>query len=454
MKEMIKRTSCLLTVLATCVVGAAEGAYQPAEWNLAARRQFADQRFGIFIHWGLYANYAQGEWYLRNGKTDWKPVTEGLDEEAYSRMMDGFYPSKYDAKEWVKLFKEAGAKYVTFTSRHHEGFSMWHTKADDGYNIANSPFKRDIVGELAKACHDEGMQLNFYYSLLDWHRKDYPPGTCSICVPLKDRKPDYKAYKKFMMAQIGELIDNYKPGLIWFDGEWDHAEHKDGKWVRTLDWEIDDIYDFIHSKKVLIANNNHQPIRAKEDIQAFERDLPGESADGGFSAHQPVVMDRPLEQCDLIQLNVWGWKIAERKFRTPDDVIRLIARAASKGSNLLLNVGPDGSGRIPERSVAVLKDVGKWFKVNGESIYKTDRCPIADGKATVSTRRGNTVYLHFLDPAKNEISFKLKDEIASATYLATGKAACVTRAADGNTTVKINRAHDDKYDVVVKLVLK
>ena len=146
--------------------------YAPEKWNLEARDKFAAQRFGIFIHWGLYANYAQGEWYQQN---------IGMDTETYGRMKDGFCPSKFDAKEWVRVFKDAGAKYVTITSRHHDGFSLWPTKVDDGFNIAETPFKRDILGELSKACDEAGLQLNFYYSQMDWRRKDYPAGSASRC---------------------------------------------------------------------------------------------------------------------------------------------------------------------------------------------------------------------------------------------------------------------------------
>lgn len=361
----------------------ATGAVEP--WNLKARQKFAEQRFGIFIHWGLYANYAQGEWYLQQA---------ALDEKAYSRMMHGFYPSKFDAKEWVRVFKGAGAKYVTITSRHHDGFSLWPTKADDGYNIALTPFKRDILGELSKACDEAGLQLNFYYSLMDWHRKDYPAGPVAKVV-LGDQKGDYASYKAFMLAQIAELIDGYHPGNIWFDGEWEHAKCIDGKWVRTLDWDFDAIYDLIHSKKTLVANNNHQPIREKEDIQLFERDLPGENATG-FSKHQTVAEDRPIEQCDVIQPHVWGYKIGEKSFRTPEDVCTMICRTAAKDSNLLMNIGPDGSGQLPAKAVEVMAEVGKWMAKNGEAIYGTRGAGLVkndDGSETAKTTKGDAAYV-------------------------------------------------------------
>ena len=358
----------------------ATGAVEP--WNLEARQKFAAQRFGIFIHWGLYANYAQGEWYLQEGK---------LDEKAYSRMMHGFYPSKFDAKEWVRVFKGAGAKYVTITSRHHDGFSLWPTKVDDGYNIANTPFRRDILGELAKACDEAGLQLNFYYSLMDWHRKDYPAGGVAKVV-LGDQKGDYGSYKAFMLAQIAELIDGYHPGNIWFDGEWEQFDKSVGG---QFDWQFDDIFDLIHSKKVLVANNNHKPIREKEDIQLFERDLPGENATG-FSKGQTVAEDRPVEQCDVIQENVWGYKIGEKKFRTPEDVCTMVCRTAAKDSNLLMNIGPDGSGQLPARAVEVMAEVGKWMARNGEAIYGTRGAGLvknADGSETAKTTKGGTTYV-------------------------------------------------------------
>lgn len=422
--------------------------YAPEAWNLKARQQFAEQRFGIFIHWGLYANYAQGEWYLEQSKAQ---------EADYARMMHAFYPSKFDARAWVKLFKRAGAKYVTITSRHHDGFSLWPTKADDGYNIANTPFKRDILGELALACREEGLQLNFYYSLMDWHRPDYPTGHCvNARRTLKNVKEDYASYKKFMMAQVTELIDNYHPGNIWFDGEWDH--NADPNWdtpARPLDWEFDDIYDLIHAKRVLVANNNHQVMRPKEDIQLFERDMPGDSSDFGASKGIPVVRDRPLEQCDVIQPNIWGYRIAEQKFRPPEEIVAMVARAAARDSNLLMNIGPDASGLLPARTVEILEKVGAWFDRNGESIYGTRAGGVGLLKDVVSTRKGADVfYLHFLNPEVNKFAFKLNGEVASTECLMDGASATLERTPNGDAVVTVARPAGNGFDLVVKIRLK
>ena len=439
---MIKTITLVMLALGTFVVRAD---YKPEQWNLDARKKFAEQRFGIFIHWGLYADYAQGEWYQRNA---------GLTTKTYGRIKDGFCPARFNAREWVRVFRNAGAKYVTVTTRHHDGFSLWPTKVDDGFNIMNTPFKRDIIGELTEACREAGLQINFYYSLMDWHRADYPAGSTARHV-FGEQKGDYASYKKFMMDQIAELIDAYHPGNIWFDGEWEHVNHlKDGTWERTLEWEFDDIYDLIHSKKTLVANNNHQPIRPKEDLQLFERDLPGENTDAGFSADQPVVEDRPIEQCDVIQHNVWGYKIDVHKFYSADEVVAKIVRAAAKGSNLLMNIGPDGSGRLPDKAVEVMEGVGKWFGKNGESIYGTTAGGVMVGKSVVSTRKGGVLYLHFLDPQALKAAFKLNGEVLSATYLEDGRDVSVERTPSGDAVVTIARPKDCASDIVVRIAVR
>ncbi len=417
MKVRLFAAICLASVLASVKMTATAAEYKPEPWNLEAREKFAKQRFGIFIVWGIYANYAQGEWYLHQGR---------LDRDAYERMVHGFYPSKYDAREWARIFRKAGAKYVTITARHHDGFALWPSKVDD-YNISATPFKRDIIGELAEACKEEGLQLNLYYSLLDWHRSDYTPGRSYLKVPVKGMKSDYASYKRYMMGQITELLDNYHPGNIWFDGEWDHMGKDVGG---NFDWEFDDIFDLIHSRKALVANNNHHAPRPKEDIQLFERDLPGEGT--MFSKNQQLLDDRPIEQCDVIQNGVWGYKIADKKFLTPEQSVALIVRAAAKNSNLLLNIGPDGSGQIPARAVEVFEGIGKWFEKNGDSIYGTRAGGVSYGKGVVSTRNDDTLFVHFLYPDVKEFKFKLGGELK---------------------TVKCQRPEGDVSDIVVRVPL-
>ena len=419
MKSTRGRTLIASAALAAVALGAAAAEYTPEKWNVEARERFAAHRYGVFIVWGLYANYAQGEWYLHKGQ---------LDRDAYERMVHGFYPSKYDAREWARIVRKSGAKYITITARHHDGFALWPSKVDD-YNISATPFRRDVIGELAEACRAEGVELSLYYSLLDWHRADYTPGRAWLRGDewRAKQRPDYDSYKRYMMGQIAELLDNYHPINIWFDGEWDHIDKDRGG---TFDWEFDDIFDLIHSRRALVANNNHRAPRPKEDIQLFERDLPGEGT--LFSKGQPLLDDRPAEQCDVIQYGVWGYKIGQDKFRPPEECVALIVRAAAKGANLLLNIGPDGSGQIPAKAVEVFEGIGKWFEKNGDSVYGTKAGGVSLGHQVVSTRKDDTLFIHFIDPKVEEFTFKLGGEMK---------------------TVKCPRQAGDVSDVVVRFPL-
>ena len=203
---------------------------------------------------------------------------------------------------------------------------------------------------------------------------------------------------------------------------------------------------------MLVANNNHQPIREKEDIQLFERDLPGDNSGAGFSKNQPVANDRPIEQCDVIQNGVWGYRIGERNFRTAPEVVAMVARAAAKNSNLLMNIGPDGSGQLPARAVKVLKEIGPWFARNGEAIYATRGCAIGQGKDVVATRAGDVLYLHFLKPGVDAFAFKTDLDFARGTQLEDGQSATLEKTADGQLKVMVKRPADYAFDLVVKLV--
>ncbi|SHI70622.1 alpha-L-fucosidase [Pseudozobellia thermophila] len=366
--------------------------YTPTEGNLEARKAFQDMKFGMFIHWGIYSVLGDGEWVM---------FTQKIPYDTYGRLAKFFDPEDFDAKEWVKIAKAAGMKYITITSRHHDGFSMFDSKATDYDIIDATRFGRDPLKELAEACKEEGIQLNFYYSLLDWGRDDYKKGK-------KGDKEAWNQYVEFMKAQLTELLTNYgEIGVIWFDGHWDQ---------KKADWKYDEIYSLIHklSPSTLIANNHHiQPILG-EDIQTFERDLPGENK-GGYSAGVKVSR-LPLESCATMAKS-WGFNLKDKNFKSTRQLVHFLVKAAGKNGNLLLNVGPMPNGEIQPEFVSTLKEMGEWTAKYGEAIYGTRGGVIKPQNWGTVTRKDKTLYVHVLNPPAEPYIFipELGEKVKSVT---------------------------------------
>lgn len=391
----MKRFFLLVALL--CMAGAPLRAenYKPTPENLQSRRQFSEDRFGIFIHWGIYSTFAQGEWYLQNGP---------LRREEYAKAANAFYPHAFDAKAWAKVFKKAGARYITFTTRHHDGFSMWNTQQSD-YNIMHTPYGKDVVAQLAEACQENNLALHLYYSHIDWMRDDYPMGRTGRGVGKDTAKADWPHYFAFMNRQLTELLTQYGPvRAIWFDGWWDHDQTKP-----AFDWQLPEQYALIHRLQpaCLVGNNHHQHPNEGEDLQFFERDVPGENK-AGLSGQ--AIGRLPLETCETMN-GMWGYKVADQNYKSADQLIQLLVRTASKGANLLLNVGPQPDGNLPAAAVERLEAMGEWLQVNGESIYGTAAGSLGDGKNVVSTRRGSKVYVHILDPEIKMLDLSCSDQV-------------------------------------------
>lgn len=317
-------------------------AYVPSEAILRAQEKFREEKLGIFLHWGIYSLYGQGEWYM---------AVKNVERNHYMRAADAFYPHKFCAEDWVKAFKKGGAKYVCFTTRHHDGFSMWGTKQSN-YNVVDAtPYGKDILRQLADACHKEGMGLHLYYSLVDWQRDDYPMGESCRGNGKDSTAGDYDHYFEFMKAQLTELLTEYgKVDAIWFDGVWDHD--KDSV---KFDWRLRELYNLIHRLQpgCLVANNHHKLPLPGEDIQCFERDLPGENK-GGYSEGQEVSRQLPLETCETMNWT-WGYCVEDIHYKSADQLRELYEGAQEKGANLLINIGPLPSGELPEEAVEILR---------------------------------------------------------------------------------------------------
>ena len=424
-----------LIVLLCCTASGVQAQYTPAPENLKRRAEFEGFRLGIFIHWGIYSTFAQGEWYLNYG----------LDKDEYAKAADAFYPHRFDARAWVQAFRDAGAGYVTFTSRHHDGFSMWNTRASD-YNIVRStPFGRDVLKELSEACEAEGLRLHLYYSLLGWIREDYPVGRTGLDTGRR-LQPDYDSYFGFMKRQIHELLTEYGPvGGLWFDGYWDHDKD-----AQPFDWRIGELYDYIHTLRpeVLIGNNHHLTPIDGEDFQMFERDLPGENK-AGLSGQD--VSELPLEMCQTMN-GMWGYKVADTNYKSTDMLIELIVRAAAKGSNLLLNIGPQPNGELPAESLDRLRGIGEWMRRCGESVRNTRRGEYT-GEWGVSTRADGRIYLHVLERTARSVTVELAQRPREVTIMGCDNG-CTWRYDRRTRTLTVGLPdHSSQPDAVVQISL-
>ena len=419
--------------------------YVPTAEAAAAKEEFRDDKFGVFIHWGVYSMLARGEWVMFNEKIPYKE---------YSKLPSGFYPSKFSADEWVAQIKASGAKYITITSRHHDGFSMFGTKASP-YNIVDdTPFRRDIIKELADACHRQGMKLNFYYSILDWGRDDYPRDPA--IAHTEQEKELYAKYLDFMCAQITELLTNYGPiCCIWFDGDWAKIKKPapGEEMVIDFDWGYERIYTLIHSLQpsCLVANNHHRIPIPGEDIQVFERDIPGENK-AGYGRTSHVSTELALETCKTLNKS-WGYDIKDENWKSVPELIRILINTAGRNANLLLNVGPQPDGCIPEESVVRLAEVGKWLAANGESIYGTRATMLKPQPWGVLTHKEGKIFLHVLEaPEGGVITLPFKLKAKRAVDFATG-AVLKVKKTKKDYTVTLPAGADFSTDYIVEIDL-
>jgi alpha-L-fucosidase len=387
-----------LLLLVPAIVGAAEPAYVPSAENLKAREWFQDAKFGLFIHWGVYSALGDGEWVMNNKKMT---VAE------YEKLPAKFNPTEYDPAEWVKIAKAAGMKYVTITSKHHDGFAMWDSKVSDWTITKQTPYKKDVLKMLADECHKQGLKLFFYHSHLDWHHPDYYPRGRTGRDTGRPEKGDFNKYLDYLDAQLEELLTGYGPiAGIWFDGWWDQQiKEKGGDPKKTrVDWRLRKTYDLIHKLRpaALVGNNHHVAPFPGEDFQMFEKDLPGGNTAGFNEDSKPGEL--PLETCETIN-NSWGYNAHDKKLKSTKDLIHYLVRAAGNNANFLLNVGPMPNGKIQPEFVERLKEMGKWLEKNGESIYATRGGPVKPQKwgVTTQSKDGKKIYVHVLDPKADRV---------------------------------------------------
>jgi len=424
-----------LVILGLCAVAAAPvAAAEPGTpVNLEARRAFQDAKFGMFIHWGVYSVLADGEWVMQ---------TRRIAASDYERLPSLFNPVEFDAAEWVGLAKAAGMKYITITSKHHDGFAMYDSKVSDWDIVERTPYKKDVLKMLADECQKQGLQLFFYYSHLDWHHPDYYPRGRTGGDARRPDQGEWSRYLDYMDAQLKELLTGYGPiGGIWFDGWWDKPE---------ADWRLAQTYKLIHDlqPKALIGNNHHKKPFPGEDFQMFEKDLPGGRAQE-FNKDAEIGA-LPLETCETMN-NSWGFNLTDHRFKSTRELVHYLVRAAGHDANFLLNVGPMPNGKIQPEFVEHLKEMGQWTAKNGESIYGTRGGPLTPRGWGVTTQKGSTVYVHLLDSPDATLSLPaLPRAVKAARLLADGRPVKVQAGAAG-VTLQIPEGARDPYDTVVAL---
>ena len=379
------RKVLIFTALFITVTASGQKEYTPTEGNLENRQWFQDAKFGLFIHWGVYSVLGDGEWVMNNQR---------IDKKTYEKLPDFFNPIDYDPAEWVAMAKDAGMKYITITSKHHDGFAMFDSKLTDWDIVDRTPYKKDILRMLADECRKEGIKLFFYHSQLDWYQDDYYPRGNTGHTAGRPDKGDWYKYLDFMDGQLTELLTNYGDiGGIWFDGFWDK---------RDADWRVDKTYSLIHSLQpdCMIGSNHHLATIPGEDFQMFEKDLPGHQTTG-FNPEQTVGA-LPLETCETMN-NSWGFNLQDKNYKSTKDLIQYLVKAAGYNANFLLNVGPMPNGKIQPEFISTLKEMGKWMDENGETIYGTRGGPVPPKSWGITTYKGNKVFVHILNFENNNL---------------------------------------------------
>lgn len=433
----MKKTLLIVATLLINYVGMAQTSYQPTAENLKAREQFQDQKFGVFLHWGLYSMMGVTEWIMTN---------RDIHYQEYPKLAKTFYPSEFDADAWISAIKAAGAKYITITTRHHDGFSLFKTATSSYNSVDGTPFKRDIIKELAEACKRHGIKLHLYYSHLDWGREDYPVGRTGHGTGRPKEKANWPSYFNFMNTQLTELLTNYgEVGAIWFDGWWDHDND-----AKPFDWQLEEQYGIIHKlqPQCLIGNNHHTTPFLGEDIQIFERDLPGENK-AGLSGQD--ISRLPLESCQTINEH-WGYSITDSNYKSGKELIQMLVRAAGKNANLLLNIGPEPGGALPSLALDRLKTIGEWLNKYGETIYGTRGGIVGPHDWGVSTLRGNKLYIHIMNCMDSSLFIPTGNhKIKSAVVYGTNKRVNFTKTGKG-ITLNLDTVPTD-IDYIVELSL-
>ena len=450
-RSMLVAVLALLT-LVSHVTGAEPGPKEKTGARDARMKWWREARFGMFIHWGLYAVPA-GTWQGKriDGIGEWIMDSANIPVAEYEKLATQFNPVKYDPAEWVRTAREAGIKYIVITSKHHDGFCLFDTKATNYDVVDATPYGKDLLKPLAAECRKQGLKFCVYHSIMDWHHPAQYRANEKHYNPTKihpEKKAEFMAYMK---TQLKELLEICDPEVFWFDGEWpDWYTEEDGRAV----------YDYLRELKpnVIINNRVGKGRQGMEGLSKGDREYAG---DFGTPEQQiPATGLRGVDWESCMTMNdTWGFKSYDENWKSVETLVRNIIDTASKGGNYLLNVGPTAEGLIPAPSVERLQAIGKWMAANGEAIHATRASPFEKlpwGRATQKTVGGTTrLYLHVFDWPQDQklVLPKLIGKPLKAYLLAGGEALTVT-AGDDRTTITVPAAMPDRIATVIAVDLE
>lgn len=419
---------------------------------------YNDARFGMFIHWGLYSIPARGEW-VRS--------YEEMTKEEYMKYYEEFDPVDYDPRAWARAAKEAGMKYVVLTAKHHDGFCLFDSKYTD-FKATNTKCGRDLIAEYVEAVRAEGLKVGLYFTLIDWYHDDYPHYGDQIH-PMRNN-PEYKNderhfenYVEYLHNQVREICTNYgKIDVLWFDYSYDD--------MRGEKWGATKLMEMVRELQPDVIVDNR--LECNMEGYGLTSDADRRIYDGDFVSPEQIIPpngirdaagnDIPWEAC-ITMNNNWGYHATDHFFKPSSMLIKKLVECVSKGGNMILNVGPDAKGNIPEESMKILREIGAWMKKNHASIYGCGKAGLEKPDYGRITRNGNRLYFHVFENTIGPLPlFGLKKEdIKAIRYAATGAEIPVSDSwihRDYPDIVFANLGPDpvlpDPVDTVIEVVLK
>jgi alpha-L-fucosidase len=415
----------LTALLAAAAIAAPQQSNPDIEW-------WREARFGMFIHWGLYAVPA-GEWGERKTHGEWILNTGQIPVKTYEKFAGDFNPVKFDADAWAKMAKAAGMKYLVITTKHHDGFALWPSKTSD-WDIERTPYDKDIMKDIAEACRANDIRIGWYHSIMDWHHEDYLPRR-----GWEDRSAegaDYERYRQYLHSQVTELLTEYgKIDVIWFDGEWEAT------WKTRFGEELFALCTKLQPQ--ILVNNRVGAGRTSGHFGTPEQRIPETGLPG-----------QDWETC-MTMGRTWGYNKNDQNWKSSKTLIQNLADIASKGGNYLLNVGPKADGEFPQLAVDTLAEIGDWMDLNGEAIHGTTASPVGKPDWGRITSKGDDLYLivfNWPDEGIIEIP-KLGNDIQSVEILGSGEVNFIAQRRGPNLMLSVPQPTLNETASVIKLDL-